>query len=179
MLDHPTVANGVSNQTANTDHPPTPGLTITEAARRCGVTREAIRLRIRRGKLRAEKIDGQWLVFLGTPTTSTANTVGEPDHQVLPNMPAHNDENMVPYPVLVNQMEGEIAFLREQLTSQQRQLEDAARERSELRQLLALQVTHALPESRRTEAPVTAPVTESHQPQERRRRWWWPFTSTL
>jgi len=181
MLDHPVVPNDVANQTANQtanhDHPPSAGLTITQAAQCFGVTREAIRLRIRRGKLRADKVDGQWVVFPDTPPSATTSRVGEPDHPVFPNTTTHIDENTVPYPVLVSQMEAEIHFLRDQVTSQQRQLEEAARERSELRHLLAMQVSRALPEPHAAEPPAPSPTTEPRPAQDQRRRWWWPFAS--
>jgi hypothetical protein len=178
MLDHPAVANDVPNPTTNPDQPPTAGLTITQAAQRCGVTREAIRLRIRRGTLPAHKVNGQWVVFLNDPPTPTANGVGEHDQAVPPNPTTNPDENTVPYPVLVAQMEREIQFLREQLTVHQHQLDEAARDRSELRQLLAIQVSHALPPPR-TPADGTPSATDETDPadQPRRRRWWWPFPS--
>ena len=178
MLDRPAVPNDVENQTTNHDHPPSAGLTITQAAQRYGVTREAIRLRIRRGKLRADKVNGQWVVFPNSPPDATTNSVGEHDHHVPPNTTTHTDGNTVPYPVLVTQMEAEIHFLRDQVTSQQRQLEEAARERSELRHLLAIQVSRALPEPRAAEQPAPSPATEPKPVEGQRRRWWWPFART-
>lgn len=40
--------------------------TITEAAQRLGISREALRLRVRRGRVVATKSDGQWYVHLPT-----------------------------------------------------------------------------------------------------------------
>src|SRR3712207_2859750 len=41
-----------------------PRYTITEAAKRLGISREALRLRVRRGRVLASKSNGQWYVHL-------------------------------------------------------------------------------------------------------------------
>ncbi len=76
----------------------------------------------------------------------------------------------VPYPVLVSQLEAEVAFLREQVSFQQRQLDDAARERAELRQLMAMQLTQTLPPGRPTTSTDDPPTPP--EPPQRRHRWW-------
>jgi len=49
--------------------------TITEAAKRLGISREALRLRIRRGRVLASKSGGQWYVYLPVDTpVSEADT---------------------------------------------------------------------------------------------------------
>ena len=65
-------------------HPPAqdnspPGIPLTQAATLLGIERETLRARIRRGKLAACKVDGQWYVQVPGPrtmprTVSSANT---------------------------------------------------------------------------------------------------------
>ena len=55
------------------------GLGISEAARVLGVSREAVRQRIRRGTIPATKVDGNWYVQINRPDTA-AGTATAPPH---------------------------------------------------------------------------------------------------
>ncbi len=54
-------------------------VTLTEAALHLGVSRDALRLRLRRGKLAAVKVDGVWYVDLPRTATTDTTAVMTPD----------------------------------------------------------------------------------------------------
>ena len=130
-----------------------PGVSITEAARALGVTREAIRQRIRRGRIHAAKIDGQWYVELDCPRISTGHMLGVDSAPVPPN----TQPDSVPYSTFVTQLQGEIAFLREEVRRK-----DAIIARFAER-------LPALPEGRQDEPATPPPPRDEQKP---KRRWW-------
>lgn len=106
-------------------------LTVAEAAARLGVTPDAIRARIRRGTLSAEKgNDGAYVVTLphdegqDTDATSTGPDTTAPDE-------------------LVEQLRSEVAYLRSELTAAREQA-SKERERADVLQREALQRIEAL-----------------------------------
>jgi excisionase family DNA binding protein len=64
-----------TDQTPDSDH----RYTITEAAQRLGISREALRLRIRRGRVLATKSGGQWYVHLPPDTGADGRADSDPD----------------------------------------------------------------------------------------------------
>ena len=91
-----------------TDCPPTRRMTISQAAALCGVTREAIRLRIRRGTIAAEKVDGQWWVYLEADQQATSEPttpdVGNETTHVPPGRSPQHDQEHVPWSVLAGKI---------------------------------------------------------------------------
>jgi excisionase family DNA binding protein len=110
-------------------------ITVTEAAQRLQVTEDAVRKRLQRGTLKGVKTGGTWDVIetealkdaTPTGTARTHDTVsGRPEH-----VPVATDS------ALVQHLQGEIVYLREQLAT--RSLELATeRERSDILQREAL-----------------------------------------
>jgi excisionase family DNA binding protein len=109
-------------------------ITVTDAAQRLQVTEDAVRKRLQRGTLKGVKTGGTWDVIeteelkdaTPTGTATTHDTVsGRPE-----NVPVATDS------ALVQHLQGEIAYLRGELSSTIRQLA-AERERSDILQLTA------------------------------------------
>ena len=174
-----------------------PGVPITEAAARLGMNRETLRQQIRRGKVAACKVEGQWYVDLSSvlplagALPRSAN--GAPDGAVAsaPSAPANPPSSAVNSatsgtvePTRVAQLHSEnqllredVAFLREELRRKDELLrgeqDTRRREVSELHILLQrAQAQLALP------AAAAQPVHEHQEDHrsERHRRWWWPWT---
>ena len=163
------------------NHPTPPGVTIAEAARALGISREAIRQRLRRGTLPATKVNGQWYIHLDQAThhepESTASATPEPtptgDTRLTD--PPDGSADGVGYTRLVTHLEQEITFMREELQRKDELLrleqETRRREVSELHVLLQrAQAQIPLPVA--AAQPIAAPPAE---PVEHRRRWWWPW----
>jgi excisionase family DNA binding protein len=109
-------------------------ITVTEAAQRLQVTEDAVRKRLQRGTLKGVKTGGTWDVIetealkdaTPTGTARTHDTVsGRPG-----NVPDATDS------ALVQHLQGEVEYLRGELSSTIRQLA-AERERSDILQLTA------------------------------------------
>ena len=128
--DHP-VPDAVPNGDQDADQV---GLSISEAARQLGVSREAMRQRIRRGTVRSAKVDGAWVVYLDGPGTTTPDSErtdhsgGRPDAQRTDTDP--DDVQGTSRIELIDQLRDENSWLRTRL-------EAAEQERAELRRLLA------------------------------------------
>jgi predicted ArsR family transcriptional regulator len=144
----------VADQT--TDHTP---FTIADAADRLGLSSEAIRMRLKRGTLNGAKVDGRWVVYLGTheqateqqPTTD--HTPTEHDQTALV---AAKDET-------INAQREEIAFLRHAI-EQQRRDQTAERERFDVIHREALHRIEALtagPDESEGDGIATMPLTAS------------------
>lgn len=164
---------------------------ITEASQVLGITREAIRQRIRRGQLDAVKIDGTWSILLdGPPLGSTSPLhMGEPNHSAVqvPVPPSIGEYNR-----LLDQLEAENRFLRQECA----QLHDLIRVEQENRRQEnehhQQQVSELHILLQRAQAQIPMPAAAATPPQDStpaeperssqktpRRRWWWPFASTL
>jgi excisionase family DNA binding protein len=129
--------NDARRDTTGMSHDTTPTVSVAEAARRLGITDDAVRARIRRGALRGEKVGAVWQVRLPTGAT--------PDHE-----PARHDTTdrratrHDPEPdALAEQLRSEVTYLREQLATTIRQL-GAERERADILQREALGRIEAL-----------------------------------
>ena len=150
-------------------------VTVAEAARRLGVSNEAIRQRIRRGTLQSYKVDGHVYVQLDTIQTET----GTPAHTVTHTTTVTTDASDGPYvpyadqpPALpetfrqavdhlaaayqqtIEHLSAEVAFLRDELRRKD--------------ELLAHATAPAPPLPDFTPAPIT-PLPPQPKP---RRRWW-------
>jgi hypothetical protein len=141
------------------DQPPDrPGLGLSEAAAQLGISREAVRSRVRRGQLPGEQTARGWVVWLPGPDQGlTSPETSTPPVQTTPDRPADQPDAT-----------GELAQLRARVLALeadkgwlQTQLEHAAVERAELRRLLAASLP-GLP------APVdtvtTAPTMDATPP---------------
>ena len=108
------------------------GVPIGVAAARLGLSVDAVRKRIRRRSIRAYKAGGHWYVVLPASrmrdqdTTSPIIQDAHPDND----LDAGRTE-------LVDQLRGEVAWLREEAVRLHRRLEESETAQSELRRLLA------------------------------------------
>jgi len=104
---------------------------VATAAQLLGISDEAVRARIRRGKLRAEKVGAVWRVHLpdgepvGTQTPPPQPSRDTTSHHATEHTTEHNTESSG----LVDHLRGEVTYLRERL-------EEADRQRGYLQQQL-------------------------------------------
>jgi hypothetical protein len=173
------------------EHPPKRALSIADAADQLGMTSEAVRMRLKRGTLPGEKVNGHWVVYLEAteqepPSASiTAQTPPErPTEQPTERVESADQTATIDvYRELVESQRGEITFLREQNEQLHRQMA-AERERFDTIHSMALNRIEALSAGGIATEPPTAspaapgamePITmapdtlESDAP---RRRWW-------
>jgi hypothetical protein len=155
--------------------------TIAQAATLLGTSRDAIRQRIRRGTLRSEKADGKWYIYLAEESAAaeTSGTDGldnvPSDHPSIVQSTRPNDDL---YRQLVDQLRGEVAFLREELRRKDQLLAGFAQRipmleapqqggESGAREARSVQADppHEVPE---TPSAASAAPAESHRP-------WWKF----
>jgi hypothetical protein len=124
-----------------TDRAATVTVPAAEAARRLGITPDAVRARINRGTLAGEKRGAQWWVHLPTDRIPT-----EPPTGVQPDATGTRPDTDRP---LVEQLRSENAYLRVELSARSRELA-AERERADVLMREALGRIEAL-----TAGPVT------------------------
>jgi hypothetical protein len=129
--------NDARHDTTGMSHDTTPTVDTATAARRLGITEDAVRARIRRGTLAGEKIGAVWHIHLPTGATT--------DHE-----PARHDTTdrretrREPEPdALAEQLRSEVGYLREQLATTLRQL-GAERERADTLMYRSLERIEAL-----------------------------------
>ena len=114
-----------------------PGISISDAAKRLGLSTDAVRSRLHRGTLPGVKVDERWQVFLDAPTVERPGT--DRDATVSDRVP--DGDATAP---LIAHMREEIRYLRDLVTERDRALEErsrelaAERERSDILQQLAL-----------------------------------------
>lgn len=165
-------------------------LDVADAAARLGITTEAVRKRIQRGILQAEKAGGRWYVLFPVPDNGTVKEDIHQEHRT-----AEQDKAFDPATErLITQLEADKAWLQQRVESGEqeravleRTIAGQAQELRELRQQLALpaprnpDVDRPLHRegdataSRPTPAPVEEQPTEvlpKYQGQEPRRPWW-------
>ncbi len=127
---------------------------VSEAAERLGITVEAVRGRIKRGKLDHAKESGTVYVLLDTDRTATSQTRRQPDEDQ-----THDQTAMLEH------LETEISYLREQLDAE-RQARTEERRRADT---VIAQLSQANAEQARTirviEAPE-GPLATQESPQE-------------
>lgn len=95
------------------------GIPISEAAVRLGVSENAVRKRIRRKSLQAYKVDDRWYVVLdGLANDQAGDQAATTSHDQAAARPAGQDGHRE----LVDQLKGEVAFLRGQIEIKDRDL---------------------------------------------------------
>lgn len=147
------------------------GLTVAQAAEVMGLSREAMRQRIRRKKVQARKIDGQWYVYPAlSPTLSQVNS--PTTSPIQSNKPV---EHTVDYSVVVDQLRDEVAFLRDEL----RRKDELYRADQDTRRR-EVQELHVLLQRAQAQIPMPtlgAEPDQTHKEQatttEPKRRPWW------
>lgn len=140
-------------------------LSLAEAAEHLGVTRNALRMRVARGSVPSLRVGRRLFVRLdSTPSAHGARTTArtaERTSERTARVRAHQERA---HAALVSQLEraitrleGDVAWLRQQLEAATTEREAAAVERAELRRLLAAGVP-ALPAATRAERREKRPV---------------------
>jgi len=145
------------------------GITIVEAASWLGVTPETVRKRLHRGVLPGYKIDGQWVVQLPKQEQDTSQTApptkqgSQPDTS-RPEQDARQDIPHPAYERLLERLESENGFLRDELTARTEEL----RRKDHIIAALTDALKQRLPELS-SGAPAASPPTQSTREQ---RSWW-------
>ncbi len=146
--------------TASVTDQPTDHLTLEQAAIALGISREAVRLRIRRGTLAGERIDGRWFVSLLGQSPTDRATDRATDRPGRARQPTDRD-------ALLTELRDRVAFL-ERLTEHQAGV--IAQQSASLADLVQ---RPALPEPR-TAPPAETPTEPPREaPQSPVRRPWW------
>jgi len=145
---------------------PTERVTVADAARLLGLSAEAVRMRIKRGTLASEKVEGSVYVLLDADQTRS-NTAPPPEHTHEPTADQTN---------LVEALRSEVEFLREELQRR----EEVHVEENRRRDSIIAALTQRIPEldapSESRDASETARgephgTEEGSQEQEQRRSW--------
>jgi excisionase family DNA binding protein len=161
--------NDARRDTTDRSHDTTPTVSVAEAARRLGITDDAVRARIRRGTLRGEKVGAVWRVRLPTGATPEPARHDTTDRRATRRDPEPDD--------LVEQLRSEVDYLREQLATTIRQLA-AERERADTLMYRSLERIESLSASVRDEPDDQdagqggGDLGESAGLWARIRRWW-------
>jgi len=118
-------------------------VSVAVAAKRLGITHDAVRKKLQRGTLPGDKSAGEWRVFLPRQDTQGVRQDAEPDDRQ-DETETRQDTARTPSAdvlagrdALIDQLKSENAFLRDQLDQRSREL-GAERERSDVLQQLAL-----------------------------------------
>jgi len=174
---------GMSDTTGNTSHNTTDvshntNVDVATAAQLLDISEEAVRARIRRGKLRAEKVGALWRVHLpdGEPV-GTQTPPPQPSRDTTSrHATEHTTEQNTESSELVDHLRGEVTYLRERLEEADRQRGylqqqlEAERQRADVLQALGAGTTpDNIPEA--VESPQTS-ETEPHGFWDRMRRFW-------
>jgi hypothetical protein len=127
---------GMSDTTGDTSHNTTDvshdtTVDVATAAQLLDISEEAVRARIRRGKLRAEKVGAVWRVHLpnGEPVNTTNRSPQPSRDTTSRHATEHTTEQNTESSELVDHLRGEVTYLRERL-------EEADRQRGYLQQQL-------------------------------------------
>jgi hypothetical protein len=89
-------------------------VSIAQAAKILGITEDAVRKRVRRGEIKAKKVDNKWQLLLDGIET------GKTDQEGTPRTTKNGLENGID--TLIWQLQGEVVFLRSQLSIKDQQL---------------------------------------------------------
>lgn len=166
----PLVGIPLVNWSRMTDQPtdrPTDHLTLDEAAALLGISREAVRLRIRRGTLAGERAGGVWYVApvgRSAPDQTTERPTNRPGRG-RGRGPAQRDE-------LVDHLQAENAWLRARVEYFERLTEHQAGQLAELRRQLP--PPQGVGEPTPPATPPTMPRAAPERPVSPRKRppWW-------
>ena len=111
-------------------------VTVADAARIMGLSAEAVRMRIKRGTLVSEKIDGTVYVFLeADPTRPNSERTEDQTSD-------RTGEQTIDQTDLVNALRSEVEFLREELKSR----EEVRAEENRRKDTIIAQLTQRIPE---------------------------------
>ena len=148
------------------------GLTIAGAARRLGVSENAVRQRIKRGSVTANKVDGVWRI----PLVDHGDQ--EPDHQATMRSDQESDQEATTRPAVVSpEARSQLEAIRDEwLTPLVTRIEDLSRdlgrvgqERDQLRaEVERLRADHADAATRHDAPGREEPGDGGHE----RRPWW-------
>jgi len=164
-------------------------VSVAVAAKRLGITHDAIRKKLQRGTLPGDKSAGEWRVFLPRQDTQDVRQDAKQDDRQ-DETETRQDTARTPSAdvlagrdALIDQLKSENAFLRDQLDQRSREL-GAERERSDVIQQLALNRIPALAsgDGERTRAGPQEASPERHHEEiapkmsrdtsQSRRSWW-------
>jgi hypothetical protein len=137
-------------------------LPVAEAARILGITSDAVRARIRRGKIEAEQVGHAWYVFLPTSDVATvdATTTRQERDTVAPQSrhgpDSANDAVIAAKDEVIRRQDQQIEYLQAELAKRSAELA-TERERSDVLQQLALSRIPAVTAGVVQEPPSDAP----------------------
>ncbi len=134
----PTMTDRTTNRTPNTTEQH--NVTVQQAARLLGITDEAVRARIRRGKLAGEKRGSTWVVYLSNEVGPETTQQDVTQHPTQPTEQAQQNATR-DQDALVEHLQGEVAYLRERLEDAMGQLAEERR-RADVLQLAASTGAH-------------------------------------
>jgi len=147
-------------------------VTVQQAARLLGITDEAVRARIRRGKLVGEKRGSTWVVSLSDEAGQEPTQQDTTEHST--QQTEQTQQNARPdQDDLVEHLRGEVTYLRERLENAMGQLE-AERQRADVLQLRAI----GTGETPTTSSEAPGSPRGDDQPVHGLRAWWrrlWGF----
>jgi hypothetical protein len=125
-------------------------LPLAEAATYFGLTKDALRMRLRRGRAAGYRVGSHW--YVATSEAIAANSEQPPRSR---SRTLNTNGEQPPEQGLVAQLQSEVTFLRTTVSALTHQLEQAAVERAELRRLLAGE------QQRRLAPPVEIVATQA------------------
>ena len=145
-----------------------PHYTITEAAKRLGISREALRLRVRRGRVLASKSNGQWYVHLPAEGADT-----DPDRS--PDQTPDLDQGAI-----VTTLREDLEHARDEITRLWAALEvrDRELERKDAI-IMALAQRPALPSPADQPEPGATVPRDEPESAVARRSWFWRLLGTV
>lgn len=143
------------------------GLSVAEAADRLGISRVALRKRLRRGTLQAYKVDGEWRVVLPGDVPELAERDQPQDGPQV--VPAGSAAGPDARDSLIAHLEGEVRFLRELTEHQAGMLADLSRRVPELPAGRA----ESTPAGAVDDTPDPVERQTPEKPTARRKRRWW------
>ncbi len=156
-------------------------LPLMEAAHRLGISVDAIRRRIRRGTIHAEKREDRW--FVEVPDEDGAQHAAQATAYDAPSPPPPVSDAMIQAMIVMQQ---QMDILTNELAVKNQQLAEAATERAELRRLLGnsqMMLTagrsdaSGSPQGSVDEEPAFRPAQTPQRVTERPQRgsWRWPW----
>ena len=154
------------------------GVPIAAAATALGLSVEAVRKRIRRGTLQASKVSGEWRIVLpagldgGQDDAIPAGQDGQDERSAGVQDGGRDAGQDAARTELVEQLRGEVAWLREETARLHRRLKESETAQAEMRRLLLAHApaARALPAGEASGPPEQVP---QHVPSSPPRRSWW------
>jgi len=155
---------------------PPSGVSLDEAAAQLGISRDAVRLRIRRGSLNATRVNGRWVVDLNGRDGDVVRTLPVANDRVRPLVEAELAQLRLERDharELLTRVEAEQERTVKQLDTLAEEVRQAAVERAELRRLLA-EAIRSLPAPSFTMTPekTGSPPMDMETTAKPPRPWW-------